>query len=1078
MSPLKQFAYYFVFFAFFGLATNSYAQSSIIKGIVSDSESGEGLPGVNIIVKGSQSSTFGLIGTQTDVSGSFELSVPDEFTVLTLTYVGYVSKDVVITSSDLVLTLDRDIVTLNEAVVVGFGSQTRANLSGAVDQVDMKNLEGRTISNVTQGLQGLIPNLNIDYTAGAPGQAPNINIRGYTSINGGEPLIIIDGIPSEARDLNTLDPMDVESISVLKDASSAAIYGARAAFGVLLVETKKGSTRQDEVLVNYSTRFSWDTPTIVPEKVTDPYVYMRWQENSSDATPWDYINYSDEMYQWARERSNDPSASAPVRVNPTNQSQWQYMGNRDWSTYFLDDFGLSTNNTISLNGSAGNSRFYLSGSTDNQQGALQIDEDNFERWSVRSNVEYDLSKFVTIGNRTTLTRSQRNAPSRLSGSTSAMQSVYLMNPTSWNKNPDGTWANTDVGRFASQLVDGGDWLDQYNNFQTTFTASIKLFDDLVSINADYTLRDETRDYDWDYKKYSIGYGPDDVREEGNTAVYRYQMEYDYEVFNVYANFATTIAGDHAISAVAGYNQETYDYYRLNTSVTDVISSSLPSISLSLGDPTVSDEYTGWAVQGVFGRLNYIFRDKYIVEFNGRYDGSSRFPEDDRFGFFPSGSMAWRIDQESFMENLDAINVLKLRASLGTLGNQSVSNFGYIPNMSTYTESYLIGNTRPLAISAPGMVSSNYSWEEVTSQNIGLDIEMLENRVLASFDAYIRDTEGMLTLGQDLPNVLGTSEPQENAADLRTRGWEAAINYRDRLEVLNDNLFYGIRFTLADSRSEITDFDNPNRNLSSYYIGQEIGEIWGLVSNGFFASQEDIANSPDQSSLVPWGVIPTTVGTVKFQDLNGDGKVTRGSTVDNPGDMKVIGNSQARYRFGVNLDFQFKGFDVRTFFQGVGKRDFYPYHYIFWGFHQQPYEGGFVNQLDYYRASDDSPEKMAQHSQRYIDMGLASANTDSYYPVLQAWNMDNRVGWGNLPNTGYLLDGSYIRWKNLTIGYTLPTTLSARMGIRSVRVYVSGENLKEWSDIADFVDPEAVTNNGQGYAYPFQRRYSIGLNINF
>lgn len=1058
-------------------STLVFAQSTNVTGTITDSESGEALPGVNIIVKGSQSSPQGLIGTQSDASGKFELSVPDDFTVLTLTYIGYVSKDVVISSSELVITLDRDIVTLNEAVVVGFGSQKRANLSGAVDQVDMKNLEGRTISNVTQGLQGLIPNLNIDYTAGAPGQAPNINIRGYTSINGGEPLIIIDGIPSEARDLNTLDPMDVESISVLKDASSAAIYGARAAFGVLLVETKKGSAQQDEVLVSYSTRFSWDTPTVVPEKVTDPYVYMRWQENSSDATPWDYINYSDEMYKWARERSDNPNASAPVRVNPTNQSQWQYMGNRDWSTYFLDDFGLSTNNSISLNGSTGKSRFYLSGTTDNQQGALQIDEDNFERWSVRSNVEYDLSKYITVGNRTTLTRSQRNAPSRLSGSTSAMQSVYLMDPTSWHKNPDGTWANTDVGRFASQLVDGGDWLDEYNNFQTTFTARLRV-NDMVSVNADYTIRDEARDYDWDYKKYAIGYGPDDVREEGNTAVYRYQMEYDYEVFNVYANFASTFAEDHVVSALAGYNQETYDYYRLNTSITDVISSSLPSVSLSLGDPTVSDEYTGWAVRGIFGRVNYTFQDKYIVEFNGRYDGSSRFPEDDRYGFFPSGSMAWRIDQESFMDNIDAINVLKLRASYGTLGNQSVSNFGYIPNMSTYTEDYLVGNTRPLAISAPGMVSSNYSWEEVTSQNLGLDIELLENRILASFDVYTRDTEGMLTLGQDLPNVLGTSEPQENAADLRTRGWEAAINYRDRFELFSDNLFYGVRFTLADSRSEITDFDNPNRNLGSYYVGQEIGEIWGLVSNGFFTSEEDIANSPDQSSLVPWGVIPTTLGTVKFQDLNGDGQITRGSTVDNPGDMKVIGNSQARYRFGVNLDFQFKGFDVRTFFQGVAKRDFYPYHYIFWGFHQQPYEGGFVNQLDYYRHADDSPELMAQHSQKYIDMGLASANTNSYYPVLQAWNMDNRVGWGNLPNTGYLLDGSYIRWKNLTVGYTIPSNLSARLGIRSVRVYVSGENLKEWSEIADFVDPEAVTNNGQGYAYPFQRRYSVGLNINF
>ena len=1052
-----------------------FAQSQTISGSVSDAVTSEPLAGVSIVVVGSETESGVVIGTQTDAMGRFNLDVPAGFTALKFSYIGYISKEQTIQGQTMNVVLEPDVLLLEEAVVVGFGTQKRANLSGAVDEVDMEALELRSISNVTQGLQGLIPNLNIDYTAGAPGTEPIINIRGYTSINGGSPLILIDGIPAEARDLNLLDAQDVSSISVLKDASSAAIYGARAAFGVLLIETKRGGGEQ--MNVNYTHRTSWDTPTVIPEKVTDPYVYMRWQENSSDATPWDYINYSDDMYAWARDRSDNPSSTDAVRVNPSNTSQWQYMGNRDWSEYFLSDYGMSSNNTLSLSGSTANTNYYLSGSMDNQDGALQIDDDNFERLGIRSNVEYRLNQFFNITNLTQMTQSSRNAPSYLSGESSSMQSFYLLAPTSWHKNPDGTWANSAAGQLAAQLTEGGDFVDEYNKFQTTFTLRSDIIPSLLSLNADYTIRSEKQNYDWDYKKYRIGYGPNDVRELGNTAVYRYRMDYDYQVLNLYASLNKQFQ-NHQFSGIIGYNQESYDFYRVNTSITDVISSSLPSISLALGSTNTSDSYTGWAVQGVFGRLNYIFKDKYIVEFNGRYDGSSRFPENDRFGFFPSASLGWRLDQESFF-NVDAINVFKLRASYGTLGNQSVSDFGYIPSMSTYNNGYLVDNNRPLSISAPGMVSSNYTWEEVTSQNIGLDIELLESKLQFNLDLYTRDTEGMLTLGKELPSVLGTSEPNENAADLRTKGWEVAVNYRDNVNFLNDRLSFGARLTLADAQSEITSFDNPNQNLNQYYVGAQIGEIWGLTVDGFFESEEEITNSPDQSSMVPWGAIPTTVGSIKFADINGDGVITKGTTVADPGDMKVIGNSEARYRFGINLDFNYKGFDVQTFFQGIGKRDYYPFHYVFWGFHQQPYNGGFTHLLDYYRAADDSPEAMSQHSQKYIDMGLANANTDSRYPVLQAWNMDvNTYGAGSTPNDKYLLDASYLRWKNLTIGYRLPGEIIQSLGLSQVRVYLSGENLMEWSEISDIVDPEAVTNNGRGYVYPFQRRYSLGINVQF
>lgn len=1048
-----------------------------VEGVVTDADTGEHLLGVNVIVKDSQVVTGSIIGTQTNIEGFFRVNVPAELNTLIFTYIGYQRQEIEIDGQGTIhVSLMRDTAMLDEAVVVGFGTQRRVNLSGAVDQINMRQLEGRSISNVTQGLQGMVPNLNIDYTEGAPGTEPRINIRGFTSINGGEPLLIIDGIPAEKRDLNRLDPMDISSISVLKDASSAAIYGARAAFGVLLIETKRGS--QPGMNVSFSSRTSWDTPTILPDKVTDPYTYMRWQDMSTSATPWNYINYDDDMYEWARQRSDNPGSTPAVRDNPNNPGQWQYMGDQNWTNYFLDDFGMSNNNTLSIDGASESARFYLSGSLDDQTGALQLAEDRFERWSVRSNVEYDAFDWITIGNRTNLTRSERVMPSRMSSGTWTMFDFYDLEPMAWDVNPDGSWANTSVGHLAARLTDGGNSNDRYENFQTTFTARSNVIEGMLSLNADYTIRSEHRDWNWDERRYRVGYGPDDIRELGNTRVWRNRTSFDYQVLNIYANMNYGFSR-HQFSSILGYNQEKSDEYRIISDVGNVISSNLPSLSLSLGDPTITDRYRGWAVQGVFGRVNYIFDDKYIVEFNGRYDGSSRFPSYNRWGFFPSGSFAWRIDQENFMDRFHWIDMLKVRASYGTLGNQNLGEFAHIPSMTASTSNYLIDNTRPLRISAPPLVSDNYSWEQVTTRNFGVDIDIIGNRLNASFDTYIRDTKGMLTLGRELPAVLGTSEPSENAADLETKGWEVSLHFRDNLEVFGERVFFGARFTLADSRSFITKFDNPERFLNQYYVGQEIGEIWGLRYLGLFESEQEIANHADQSDIVPWGALTIVPGWPKYEDLNGDGFIRTGNTVDDSGDLSIIGNSQARYRFGFNFDFAVRNFDFRAFFQGVGKRDFYPQHYLFWGFYQQPYSGGYSHLMDFYRAADDSAEMMGRHSQAYINAGMANANTNARFPVLQAWQRDvNTSGLGNIPDNNFLLDASYIRLKNLTIGYTLPRTLLNSLGITNFRVYLSGENLFERSPVADIIDPEAITDDGFGYRYPFQRRYSIGVNVNF
>lgn len=343
---------------------------------------------------------------------------------------------------------------------------------------------------------------------------------------------------------------------------------------------------------------------------------------------------------------------------------------------------------------------------------------------------------------------------------------------------------------------------------------------------------------------------------------------------------------------------------------------------------------------------------------------------------------------------------------------------------------------------------------------------------------------MLTLGKELPAVLGTSEPNENAANLKTNGWELSVSYRDMFNLKGKPFKWGLRFVLSDNRSWITKFDNPNKTLGQYYKGQELGEIWGLQNDGMFKNKEEIA-ALDETQIIPWGALEIVNGWPKYKDLDGDKKITKGATVDKPGDLSRIGNSSPRYRFGFNLNAEWNGFDFSAFFQGIGKRDYYPISYLYWSFYQQPYAGGQVHAFDFYRGADDNDIEMAKHSKSYIKAGLASQNLDARYPVFQSWLADKNLGTGinamglAIPQTSYLLNGAYLRIKNITVGYTLPEKLTQKAHLSRVRLYVSGDNIFEWSALKKYFDPEAVTDNDSyGYVYPFNRQYSFGINVTF
>lgn len=1061
------------------------AQRVTIHGTITDAGDGSPLVGVNVIIKSSTN------GTITDTDGKYSLEA-DADAVLVASFIGYVSEEIPVGSRTVIdVAMKISSTSLEEVVVVGFGEQRKSNISGAVDVIDSKVLEGRPIQNVAQGLQGAIPNLNVDFVSGEPGQAPNINIRGFTSINGGSPLILVDNVPMDAKDLNFIAPSDIKSVSVIKDASSAAIYGARAAYGVILITTKSGV--RDGISIDYTNNFSWGKPTILPKKITDPYIYMRTLETATDNTPWDYVNYTADQYAWAKQRSDNPSSSAPVRINPLDNSLWEYMGDRDWTKYYLDNPTLSQRHNLALSGKSGNTSYYLSGAYDLQNGALKLAEDKFDRYSFRGKINFKPFEWLSVGNNTSFSLTNRSKPGYMS-----IQEIFNLFPTSWDKNPDNTWANNDAGRLAARLTSGGRNDEKTNMFQSTFSGELSFFERLLRVNADFTVRRDNINTDNVQTKYMIGYGPDDVREEGNNFAYRKAGYLSYYVLNTYATLEKTLKEKHYINAIVGYNQEYNRFEEFWTQKTGVISSSLPSVGLATGETTSDEKILDWAIRGAFYRFNYIYNDKYIIELNGRYDGSSKFPKDKRFGFFPSFSAAWKVDEEAFWQPLSpVINAFKIRASYGSLGNQSaVPEYGYVETMPNYQGFYLIDGTLPQVITAPRPVSANYTWEKVYSQNLGVDLGFLKQRVSASFDLYRRDTKNMLTLGKELPGVFGALEPYENAANLRTNGWELSLGYDDEVSVGGEPLHFSGKFILSDNRTTITRFDNPNGNLTQYYEGKELGEIWGLKSNGFFNSQEEI-DALDETTIIPWGALTVVPGWPKYQDLDGNKAIEKGTTVKDPKDLSVIGNITPRYRFGVNLAAEWRGFDVRVFLQGVGKMDYYPLNYLYWGYYQQPYAGGYQHLMDFYRGEADSDIERAQHSQSYINAGLADANTDAKYPVLQAWLADRNLGERidqaqglAIPQTRYLLNGAYLRIKNITVGYSFPTSVLERLRINRFRVYASGENLFEWSEVKKYFDPEAITDNvdkldpsretasGWGYAYPFQRRYSFGVEIQF
>lgn len=1064
------------------------AQNRSISGKVFDTNE-EPLIGVTVTIENTT------IGAITDIDGAFTLQVPEGKVVLNVSYVGFVPQKVTVASgqSNVTVRLSEDAVLLNEVVVVGYGKQKKVNLTGAVASVGGEELENRVTKSLSSMLQGTVAGLNVTTSSGVPGSSASINVRGITSIHESEPLVLIDGA---VGDIDRVNPNDVESISVIKDASAAAIYGARAAFGVILVTTKSGAAKGGKATVRYSGRFGWQAPTTSTDYETTGYwsvytINQFWQANSGTL----YVDYTDQDMQELWNRVNDktehPDRPWVVEDVRNGRNQWVYYGNYDWWHSLYRDNRPMQQHNVSISGGKDDVKYFVSGSYDKQTGILRENPDIYRKYNLRSKIDFRINEWLTMSNNTSFYSSQYSYLGDGDVENTLAYSARHALACFPQKNPDGSWLYSTP--YLNYKVANGRHIllgeNSHRNVErsTDFTNTTRLVYAPIrelSFTGDFTYRQYQsrntsrsnvmyyREYpDGELLSYATGAGANRLDEAVNTN--------QYYSTNIFGTYDDTFNQAHHLSVVGGMNYEAWKNKNISAYGENLVSTDLDDLDL-VGQNAEGATITGvgggqneYALLGIFGRINYDYKSRYLFEVSGRYDGTSRFASGSRWGFFPSASAGWRISEESFFHPVRQwIDNLKVRGSFGSLGNQNISSyysFARLISISSLGYTFGEGSVLPKYSSLSAPIASGMTWETAQQWDFGFDLTMLGNRLNLTVDGYIRDTKDMLTDGVDLPGVYGADLPDMNAADLRTKGYEITLNWRDRLTLGNKPFEYSVGLNLSDYKSVITKYDNENKTFAKdYYEGMEIGEIWGYVTDGLFQTDEEAkayAEKVDLSYVLKGQTGGWQAGDVKFVDLDGDGKVGIGSNnVDNPGDRKILGNSLPSFSYGISASAQWNGFDVSAFFQGTGNHYWYPagQSMPFWGPYSYPY--------------------LSFLQKDFLADVWTAENTDAYFPRAMAYSASGGV-LSNV-NDRYLQNLRYLRFKNLTVGYTLPQSWTGKARIESVRIYFTGENLCYWSPLkkhSRYVDPEAAIDRSDAYNnayYPWQKSFLFGIDVTF
>ena len=1004
-------------------------------GVVIDS-AGEPVIGAGVVIEGSTN------GTITDVDGRWELVVPSTTTKIVISSLGYKEQVVAAGSASArTVTLHEDSQMLQETVVVGYGVQKKVNLTGAVAMVNSEEMNARPISSVASGLQGLLPGVTVVNSSSQPGHAnTTIRVRGVGTIGNSNPLILIDGIEG---DISSINPEDIESVSVLKDAASSAIYGARAANGVLLVTTKKLAAGKDAVTkINFSAYAGIQTPTRLPE-MCDAIEFMTLDNE-------------------ARKNVDTADAWLPEDFDKVrNNTDPNYFGNTDWIGQVIKKVAPQQNYSLSLNGTLGNSGYMLSYRYFDQSGLTVGNSTGETRHNLRFKINTKLIDRVTLSSNLGYTTTKVISPvSSLTSGGGAIYTAMRIAPNVPVRYTDGTWAygggNTNP---VAILRDGGRAktdADELSIMEVVKVDILKGWD--VSATYNVTSYNGLKDI---LKKTITFNNPEDgstYSYQSPNSIKNIDYRHNQQTFILQTNFDLNF-GKHNVSGVVGMSQEWYTSRSFEASRTKLITEQDPT--LNLGDPqTMSNasSYSSWAIRSGFGRVSYNWNERYLLEGNLRYDLSSRFHKSNRSGLFPSVSAGWRISEENFMAATRTyLDNLKIRASWGMLGNQYVgsSNYPYLSVLQAYTSGIsMIGANATTGYVQSTLSNPNLSWEKIKMLDLGFDLAMFSNRLTFSFDWYNKDTDGIL-LKLNYPAQLGAKPSEQNAGKVNNKGWEMDLNWRSQA----GEFMYGIGFNLSDVKNKIVDLGGNAPDLSGNQIrmvGYPIDAFYGYIADGLMTPEDFKINNPETHTYnLP--NIPVILGNryqpgdIKYKDLSGPEGVPDGRITPEY-DRTVLGSSIPRYTYSVRGNLGWRGIDFSFVLQGVGKCSGY-------------LEGSARHALQDMAAY---PQKV--HLERYNV--VTNPNPKASYPRLTYNTGFNQ----NTFSTFWLEDASYLRVKNVQLGYTFPEKWMKKARIDNFRVYASADNLFTFSKFFYAYDPETPVSKG-GY-YPLVKTVVIGVNLTF
>lgn len=996
------------------------ANAQQITGVVYDNDQNP-LPGASIVAKGTQ------VGTVTDFDGNFSITVPDGVTTLIFSYVGFKKQEIEIGSQTVISTqLLLDATSLDEVVIVGYGIQKKANLTGSVTSLDTENVSDLPVPNTLNRLQGQLSGVQLTLPGGQPGaDQPIVRVRGATSIGGdsnntarNNPLVIIDGIQASLEDLARINPNAIENLSVLKDAASSAIYGARAANGVILVTTKTGVVGKPKI--SFGINSGIQTAIVLPQFVgAVDYAILK---NESRTNRGEAPYFTEEEIQILRDQ-NDPQVG---------------------DTFWMDElFGSApiTQYDLSVSGGSENVQYLFSGGWVDQEGIML--NQSADRFNFRSNLNAKLSDRISLGMNVW---GFRNIARRGFETTSnTLRRAYFSQPlvpARWTEGPaEGELAGwTVLGSGNPKQIQnpllfalGGSNIRTNDRFNIQFNADIELAKNLSYSGVyGYSVNNDKTEAYRPILRYSRFDGTDPGAGFNQTQSRRqFSQDNQYQIDNL-LNYNNTW-DNHTLGVLVGHSILNFDNDFFSASVEDLVGD-IEQLDVGVTNPTVGGNAFDWSLQSFFGRMSYNFKDKYLLEANFRADGSSRFSDSRKYGYFPSFSGAWRISEENFLKDSKLISNLKVRGSWGILGNQEIGNY---PSAQTYNlEQFYVGADGSLVSGAAitDLANPALQWEETTTTNLGLDFSLWNGKLDMTVDYFEKVTDGIL-VRLPLPLTLGeVSPPFQNAAQVKNSGWEFSGSYRERIGDFN----FGISGNFNILKNEVTDFNDQESIIGRTIIkeGEQINAFFGFNNTGIFQTQEEVDNSPFQSNS-------TAPGDLIYEDVNQDGVIDQD-------DRTVIGNFIPKYSYGFNLDFGYKGVDLGLFFQGVGDVAVYSY-----GFGNDAVRNPRANPIDDW-LKRWTPENPSTEFPRIVRGEQNNVQTSSYW----------------------LRDASFLRLKNIQLGYTFPESPSFRsMGLSSLRIYFSGQNLWTITDATQW-DPETFPSETNSRQHPQTKVISIGLNASF